>query len=274
MDNFAYLTQSVLKVATGSSLLTSTSPFLDHAGLRDWVATHYLRRNGADRPPSSDTASGLIPALIELTDVEKMEGLIAAERLINPRFRDWVDEAFVAPHTLDFFAGYPEGSLGAIYHGYLVDQGLAPNLAREMITPRSPYEFIRYRFGQIHDFEHIISGGAFNTLGELLPFFMRQANVHRHLSPELAGPLTHLYVLGGYRMPVRAGLHYPQVYLTVLDLVQRGIRIGLESEPVFMARFEDVLHLTPVEAREALGVRHAEDIDTRAASAIFDDVGG
>jgi ubiquinone biosynthesis protein Coq4 len=272
MDNFAYLTSSVRKGATTSSVLSSTSRFLNNPVLRDWVATHYLRRNGPDRPPSSDTASGLIPALLEMTDVARVERLVEAERQINPRFAAWTDEAFVGHHTLEFFAGFPAGSLGGIYHHYLVSRGLQPNLARAMIQPKSPYEFIRFRFGQLHDFEHLLSGGGFDTLGEILPFFMRQANVCRHLSPELAGELTPLYILGGFRMPVRAGLHYPQIYLTVLDLVQRGIRIGLDSEPIFMSRFEDVLHLTPPAAREALGVRGAEDIDTVEASAIFDDV--
>jgi hypothetical protein len=37
-----------------------------------------------------------------------------------------------------------------------------------------------------------------------------------------------------------------------------------------MARFEDVFHLTPVEAREVLGIRHAEDLDTAEVSGIFD----
>ena len=274
MDNFAYLMQGVVQNPSNSSVLASTSRYLNHPGLRDWVATHYLRRNGPDRTPASDTAAGLIPALLEIADVEHIEQLVAAERQINPRFRAWVDEGFVAHHTLEFFSGYPEGSVGAIYHNYLTSRGLQPNLAREMIRPRSTYEFLRFRFGQIHDFEHIISGGGFNTLGELLPYFSRLANVHKHLSPELAGALTEIYVLGGYRFPVRAGLHYPQVYLTVLDLVQRGIRIGMDSDPIFMARFEDVMHLTPVAAREALGVRHAEDIDTEAESVIFDDAGG
>jgi ubiquinone biosynthesis protein Coq4 len=275
MDNLAYLMQGVVQPVTGSSVLTSTSPFLNHLGLRDWVATHYLRRNGPDRTPASDTAAGLIPALLDLTDVPRVERLIAEEREKNPRFAAWLDEAFIPHHTLEFFEGYPPGSFGAIYHDYLTSRGLQPNLARgTAFKPSNAYEFIRFRFGQIHDFEHVISGGGFDTLGELLPYFTRLSNVHKHLSPELAGFYTQIYILGGYRFPVRAGLHYPQVYLTVLDLIQRGIRIGLASEPIFMARFEDVLHLPPPEARAALGVREAEDVDTAAASAIFDDTEG
>jgi hypothetical protein len=39
-----------------------------------------------------------------------------------------------------------------------------------------------------------------------------------------------------------------------------------------MARFEDVLDLTPAKARQALGIREAEDIDTSEASRVFDDL--
>ncbi|CAN5368281.1 hypothetical protein BH09PSE4_BH09PSE4_05170 [soil metagenome] len=271
MDNLDYLMQRVKPVDAASSVLTSTSKYLNHAGLRDWVSTHFLRRNGPDRGTESDTADGLITALAQLSDTDEIERLIAAERDVNPAFRAWVDEAYIGPHSVEFFAGYAPGTIGWIYHDCLANKGFLVNLGRASFEPKTTYEFMRFRMGQIHDFEHIITGGGFNSLGELFPYFVRLANVHRHLSPELAGELTKYYVLGGYRFPVRAGLHYPQIYLTVLDIMQRGIRIGMDSAPIFMARFEDVLHLTPVEARVALGVQHAEDLDTEEASRIFDD---
>lgn len=274
MDNLDYLMTRVSQAPTTSSTLTSTSKYLNHAGLRDWVATHFLRRNGPDRGNEGDTADGLITAMADLTDVDEVERLIEQERQVNPAFRTWIDEAYIAPHSVAFFADCPPGSVGGIYHDCLVNHGFKVNLGRASLEPGSRFEFMRFRMGQIHDFEHIITGGGFNTLGELLPYFVRLSNVHRHVSPELAGELTKYYVLGGYRFPVRAGLHYPQIYLTVLDIIQRGIRIGMDSSPIFMARFEDVLNLSPVEARAALGVRHAEDLDTEEASRIFDDRGG
>ena len=271
MDNLDYLMQRVKPVQVGSSVLTSTSKYLNHAGLRDWVATHFLRKNGPDRGNESDTADGLITALTQLTDTAEIENLIAEERESNPAFRTWVDEAYIGPHSVAFFADHAPDTIGGIYHDCLVNKGFEVNLGRATLEPKSRYEFMRFRMGQIHDFEHIITGGGFNTLGELMPYFVRLSNVHRHISPKLAGELTKFYILGGYRFPVRAGLHYPQIYLTVLDIMQRGIRIGMNSTPIFMARFEDVLHLTPVEARKALGVLHAEDLDTEDASRIFDD---
>jgi hypothetical protein len=66
MDNLDYLMTSVKPVATQSSVLVSSSPWLNHPLLRDWIATQYLRRNGPDCRTASDTADGLIPLLAQL----------------------------------------------------------------------------------------------------------------------------------------------------------------------------------------------------------------
>jgi hypothetical protein len=51
--------------------------------------------------------------------------------------------------------------------------------------------------------------------------------------------------------------------------MQRGIKIGLTSESIIMARYEDALHLQLPEARAYLGVRNAEDIDSWHDDEVF-----
>jgi len=274
MDNLAYLMTSVEPVATQSSVLVSSSPWLNHPMLRDWIATHYLRRNGPDRRTASDTANCLIPLLAELRDEGKVAALIEHEKEINPRFRAWVEERFISPMTRDDFAGYAPDTVGGIYYRYQVEHNIQLNLAREMIVPKDDFDFMRFRLGQIHDYEHILAGGGFDTLGEVFPYFVRLASTFTHLSPDLALAFGDIYILGGFRLPMRAGLNYSECFLSALENMARAIRIGMKSEPVFMARFEDVLDLTPVDAREALGIREAEDVDTSALSRVFDDVAG
>ena len=55
----------------------------------------------------------------------------------------------------------------------------------------------------------------------------------------------------------------------MLECIAHGIKVGQASGPIFMFRYEEVLSLSVDEAREALGVRMAHDIDTAEASAIF-----
>ena len=274
MDNLAYLMTSVKPVATQSSVLVSSSPWLNHPLLRDWIATQYLRRNGPDRMTSSDTADGLIPLLAQLRDRDRVVALIEREKEINPRFRAWVEERFISPLTREDFAGYAPDTVGGIYYRYQVEHNIQLNLARDMIVPKDDFDFMRFRFGQIHDYEHIVAGGGFDTLGEVFPYFVRLSSTFTHLSPDLALAFGDIYILGGFRLPLRAALNYPECFLSVLDCMSRAIRIGMKSDPVFMARFEDVLDLTPVQARETLGIREAEDVDTAGVSRVFDDVDG
>lgn len=274
MDNLAYLMTSVKPVATQSSVLVSSSPWLNHPPLRDWIATQYLRRNGPDRLTSSDTADGLIALLGELRDRDRVMALIAREKATNPRFKAWVEEGYIAQLTREDFAAYAPGTVGGIYYRYQVEHNIQLNLARDMIVPEDDFDFMRFRFGQIHDYEHIVAGGGFNTLGEVFPYFVRLSSTFTHLSPDLALAFGDLYILGGFRLPLRSGLNYPECFLSVLENMARAIRIGMNSEPVFMAKFEDVLDLTPAQAREALGIREAEDVDTSAVSRVFDDLDG
>jgi hypothetical protein len=43
---------------------------------------------------------------------------------------------------------------------------------------------------QFHDLEHLIDGGGFNYIGEMMPSMMRCDSLFKHFSPELAGLLN------------------------------------------------------------------------------------
>ena len=45
-DDIPYLLRGINPVATDSSVLVSSSKYLNNPELRDWVATHMLRRSG------------------------------------------------------------------------------------------------------------------------------------------------------------------------------------------------------------------------------------
>ena len=70
---------------------------------------------------------------------------------------------------------------------------------------------------------------------------------------------------------MRTALHYQQSYLKALEATRAGMDVGLNSDPIFLVRYEDVLHLPVEEARRLKGVRNARDVDTRAASLEWDE---
>lgn len=267
MADYSYLMKGITRVSTESSVLVSSSKYLNDARLRDWVATHMLRRNGADLPTPSDSIQ-LVQIMRDIQDIDHINALIAEERRNNPALDAWFAERFASSFTREDLKDYAPDTVGGIFYAQLTANDLQVDIVPPY-EPRNDYEYFQLRAGQTHDFEHILGGGGFDFIGELVPYYMRLTNLFVHLSPELAGELSAFSILGSTRIITRAVLHYPHTWLIVQDAVERGARVGRESGPFFMARYEDVLHLTPEAARETLGVRGVRLVDTAAASATW-----
>ncbi len=259
-----YLMRGIQQVMTESSVLVSSSPYLNEPRLRDWIATHFLRQSGKDLPTTSD-AYQLHVILKDVFDHSRIEELFTEERTRSPELDRWFAEGFRSSFTLDQLLGYPEGSLGYTFGRYLADNGYQIDIVPQF-DPRSQFEYYSLRSGQTHDLEHIVTGGNFDILGELVPYFARLSNVPRFLGAELAGIVNTGQLLGALRIVTRTGLHYQQAFPIALKAMQAGMSVGEQSGPIFMARYEDVFHLPVAEAREALGIRGVMPVDTREAS--------
>jgi len=268
MDDIPYLLRGVLPVATESSVLVSSSKYLNSPRLRDWVAMILLKKNGPDFPPPAEMHE-FQEILTTLRDYQHIEAMFAAERKINPALDRWMAEGFVSNYTIEDFKDYAPGSLGGIFYQHMTAGNYQLQITPWM-QPRSQLEFFNLRSGQTHDFEHLLTGGGFNFMGELVPYWYRLTNTFKHIrNPELAGELCVNYIFGSLRYTVRTILHYPQIWPTAVNAIQRGMRVGQESDALFMAKLETVFHLPMEQARAALGVRGYEDVDTEREGAIF-----
>jgi ubiquinone biosynthesis protein COQ4 len=266
--DYSYFHKGIQQLETQSSVLISSSKYLNSPELRDWIATHFMRRNGVDFPVPPDTTYGLIQALEKLRDMDQIQQLIEREKTLNPKFKKWIEARFLCKMKKEDFAQYDKGTLGGEYYRYLVDYGFEMNLSG-MYQPRNDLEFIFLRFGQIHDWEHLISGGQFTSLGEIIPYFVRLSNTHQHFTPDMAQLLCEMYMFGGFRMVMRGGLHYPTAWLTIADSMRRGLSIGLASESIIMMDYESAFHLPIEEARKRLGVVNAEELETVADDQVY-----
>lgn len=264
-----YLLRGLQSLTTDSSTLISSSHYLNDPRLRDWISTHFLRRSGKDRPTSAD-AYQLYAFLFDLQDLERIETLFTDERAGNPALDSWFNEGFISNFTKEDLLDCPAGSLGRIFGDYLHNNGFELDIV-ERFEPRTQYDYYRFRSGQTHDLEHIMFGGAFNILGELVPYYARLTNVPKFLNPELAGHVNLGQQLGAQRVIMRTALHYPQSYLTALEATRAGMEVGLNSDPIFLIAYEDVLHLPVEEARQIKGIRNAREVDTHAASLEWDE---
>lgn len=268
-DDLPYLARGAKPVATTSSVLVSSSRYLDDPRLREWLAGAFLRRSAKDSPTALD-AYQLYGILGDLFDVPRIEALFSAERARWPELDRWFAEGFSSSFTVDELLAHPDGSLGHLFGRYLRDNGFEIDIVPRF-EPRNQFEYFSLRSGQTHDLEHIVCGGGFDILGELVPYFGRLSNLPRFLSAELVGLIQPGQLLGALRLLSRTGLHYPQAFPTALRAVRGGMDVGEQSGPYFMARYENVFHLPLAEARAALGIVGAVDIDSREASLAWDE---
>lgn len=259
-----YLLRGVVPTATESSLLVSSSKYLNNARLREWIAMICLRRNGTDFPAQAEMYE-FVSIINEIRDFDYIEHLFTEERKINPRLDAWFNEGFISDFKHEQFSEYQEGTLGHLIY----QQIIANNYELETYAwsePTSQFEFFNVRANQTHDFEHFMTGGGIDYMGELVPYWYRITNHFKHLSPELAGELSVIYLFGSLRYTVRTMLHYPQCWPTCQQSIERGMRVGRESGPLFLAKYEDVMHLSVAEARNKLEVAGVEEVDTADVS--------
>src|SRR5262245_30000681 len=98
MDDKIYWHRGRSTPPTDSSVLVSSSPYLNDARFREWISTEALRKNGPDYPLLFGMPT-MLQALHGTRDVGKINALFAEERARNPKLDAWFKEGFVSTFT-------------------------------------------------------------------------------------------------------------------------------------------------------------------------------
>jgi ubiquinone biosynthesis protein COQ4 len=261
-------------IKTPSSSMISSSRWLNDPRVRDWVATENLRKNGHDYPLLFGLPT-LIQAIDDVQHLERVEELAAEERRKNPEFDRWMTEGFASTYSKDDLRQYPEGSVGRNLFNYMDEFDLSSELNSRILEnpdwkPSHTLDYWNLRMGQTHDLYHIIGEVGFGTVAEYFVVGITTANCFRHLSHELAGHLMTTQSLIMFPWFTRTMLHYPAAFTTLWRNITYGYESGERSDNLFTAKFENIMHLTPAEAREALGWRGFRGpTDSLEASLVF-----
>lgn len=263
----------ILSEACGRPLdpaaLIAASPYLKHDKLREWMGYMMLHRTTAAVEMSHpvEVATAHMRMVREIMDRDHINALFAAERRKNPQLDAWFTERHVSSFMLKDLAHYEEGTLGGIYYRHLAGMGAAVALDLGAKLPTTTdFDFWVVRGLQFHDLEHLLGGGGFNYIGELMPSVMRWGVLFKHLSPELAGLLNVPTYLSKQAQLSGAMLYRPEAYPLMFDRYARAWMIGQTSGPYFLAKFEDYFHLPLAEARKALDINNVDEVDTGAMS--------
>ncbi len=264
MDDIPYLSRGAVSVTTSSSMLVSSSKYLNHPVIRDYVVNESLRRNGLDLP-FTYFIPGLLTALEEVQDKARIDSLFAEARRGWPALDAWFAERPSCDLTKQRLAKLPPDSIGGILYSHVMSKGLDLEIVAPYDTT-SDYDFWRLRSAHYHDLHHLLFGASFDHFGEIPSIFGRVSSYDKFFAPELAGELNVLSTFVMMSLIPRTHLHYPEFSSTLWFHIERGMRVGRDSDAWFLARYDDYLHLTPVEIRAAIGLRGVEEFDTTEES--------
>jgi ubiquinone biosynthesis protein Coq4 len=252
--DFDYYNGAIKKFTTESSVLVSSSPYLNNAKLRDLIAQEMLRRNGADMPNTA-----FIPEVAqifhELEDMPTIIRLFEEEKQRLPIFRQWLDRRVQSNFKAEEVKDCAPGTLGAVIYDFLAHSGYNMDHFFQGMKVESDYEYYLKERTFTHDIEHMITGFETDHAGEI---GLLSANAHafyRYFRPELAAFFNRVGAYLKARTVMRSGLFYPQAYKIELEAEFFGARQGQNWKmPLMLLPYRDMIHRQVSDIREEYGI--------------------
>ena len=273
-DNVPYFMRGLQEIPTESSRLVSSSKFLNHPVVREYVMQESLRRNGRDMPMTY-ALPRLFQALYEIRDEKRINEMLADQCKTKTELGDYFEERFISTYTREDLKAYAPDTAGGEYYHYLTANNfeivLDPRIEMNPgWQPQSMLDYWDLRTGQTHDFDHLLGGAGFDFLGETTPLFMRIEGYFAYFDdPELAGELSTLLAIMALPTLMRTIIHYPSTWPAMSRHITNGMRVGRESDPWFLRKMEPILGMTKADARAYIGMKGVEEVDTTAASDVW-----
>jgi ubiquinone biosynthesis protein COQ4 len=255
-----YMNDGYKRPAAVSSELTSSSVYLNDYRIREWTATQCLRRNGPDLPVTYGQPT-LNVAFEEAQDQDYINQLFEEARKDWPELDQFLEERFLSRWMKKDLEHFPKGSLGNVVWAHFDKYGYDNTMSSMAMPVTNHYEFFRRRKVEIHDFMHVLTGAGFDYIAEGIPNFIHFGSFHKYFKPQLAHQLTVSNILLFFPFFFRCSLNYAEGFPWFWEAMNKGVDIGRQSGPYFLKKIEDYLHLSVEEARDALEIRGAEDVD-------------
>lgn len=259
-----YLTAGKKPLTTESSILVSSSKYLNSARMRKVFADSGLRKNGWD-VPLAYLVPEAIQAFEEVNDLAGTLQLIEDEKKKNAEFSAWLDARYLSKIRTEDLKDYRQGSLGAVLYEFAIKTGYDLDFLFNE-PPKNDYEYLIKRIVQGHDITHMVTGLDPTPIGENALIMANYQSMSCHFSsPELAAELGKFGMFLLTTGLMQTTLHYPKVLPTYLE----GVRIGMEmgkklKKPLFYVRWEDYWDWTIPQIREELNIVGAPENDVWA----------
>ncbi|TCM14689.1 ubiquinone biosynthesis protein Coq4 [Novosphingobium sp. PhB165] len=255
----AYFNGAIKAITTQSSVLVSSSRYLNHAPLRALIAQEMLRRNGPDLPNTA-----YIPEVAqifhELEDMPRIIQLFEMEKARLPEFRRWLEEKRLADFTIAELEHCAPGTLGAAIRDFMVNSGYQLDLFFQEVQVVNDFTYYLRQTALTHDIEHMVTGFGPNHGGEIA---LLTANMHakaRYFHPELSAFFSRIAFYLKAKTILKDGLHYPEAMVVNLEAEFRGAEQGRNwTMPLMLVDWRARVDQQIVDIRRELGITPAEE---------------
>ena len=239
---------------THSSILVSSSPYLNNAELRELIAQEALRRNGRDLNP----LYFLPPLVNEINKVAGYENNLNAilrERELKPEFAAWLDARYFSKYSAEAVAHCAPGTLGAKIHDFIVGSGMNMGFHYNGEPIEDDLQYYLMRTAQSHDIEHMVTGLEPVFFGEAALIYFKAAMEGNYFSPAVAA-ITHRQILTSNATAfMRCNFHYPHLIPGLIEAMRVGADMASRAKKFFLyIKWEEYYDLPLDALREELGL--------------------
>lgn len=250
----AYFNGAIRKVETESSVLVSSSKYLNNQELRHLVAQEMLRRNGPDLPNTAYIPE-VAQILMQCEDFPRVMALFEEEKARIPKFKAWCDNKALADFKKDEVKDCAPGTLGMALYDFMVNSGYELDIFYREIQVVNDLTFYLRQTALTHDIEHIVSGFGPNHGGEIA---LLTANLHSkalYFHPELAAFFSRVATYLKAKTVMKDGLHYPEAWALHLEAEYQGaVQARNWKYPLMLADWRAMVDWQIADIREELGI--------------------
>jgi ubiquinone biosynthesis protein COQ4 len=250
----AYFNGAMKTIETDSSVLISSSRYLNSAELRRLISQEMLRRNGPDMP-----ATAFIPevaqSLMMLEDFPRILALFEEEKARLPQFKQWCDNRLLSDFKKDQVRDCAPGTLGAALFNWMDSSGFELDLFYREIEVVNDLTFYLRQAALNHDIEHLVTGFGPNHGGEVA---LLVANLHSRtlfFHPELAAFFNRIQIYLRSKTLMKDALHYPEALAVNLEAEFVGATQGRNWKyPIMLAEWRNMVDWPMDKIRTELGI--------------------
>jgi ubiquinone biosynthesis protein Coq4 len=249
-----YFNGRIQQITTESSVLISSSKYLNNAELRNLIAQEMLRRNGPDLPNTAYIPE-VAQILMQLEDYGRIMALFEQEKARLPKFREWLEKRALADFKKDEVKDCAPGTLGAALYDFMVNSGYELDIFYREIEVVNDLTYYLRQTALTHDIEHLVSGFGPNHGGEVA---LINANMHAkalYFHPELSAFFNRVQIYLKSKTIMKDGLYYPEAFVLNLEAEYQGAVQGRNWKyPLMIADWRGMVDWQIADIREELGI--------------------